>query len=912
MPIQSGTHLGPYEIVSAIGAGGMGEVYRARDPKLGRDVAIKVLPEVFARDAERMARFQREAKVLASLSHPNIATIYGLEDSGSTRALVMELVEGPTLADRIKAGPIPVDEAVRIARQIADALEYAHERGIIHRDLKPANVKVTNDDAVKVLDFGLAKALEGDPSSIDISTSPTISRMATMQGVLLGTAAYMAPEQAKAKSVDRRADIWAFGCVLYEMLTGKLAFPGDSVTDTLAGVIRAEPDWSQLPSATPMRVRVLLQRCLQKDPKQRLRDIGDARISLDEVLSGAPDPVVTGAAAAFAPLWRRALPWVLFGVTAVALAALSFFYSREKPHASAAPVQRIEISAPDPNLTVFVLSPDGTRLVFGSYPSSGPLWLRRMDSLEAHPIEGTEGATGVPFWSPDSRLIAFGTTDGKLKKIDTEGGSAQLLCDSAVPTVAGGFWTPDGKIVFADPQRQPGVWEVPAAGGVSSPLAGLAHGNPVLYFPVLLPDGKHFIYTSGSTLSGDVYLGSLDSHAAQQGSKKLLTARLGASYAPSPDDPDLGYLLFVGGNEPGGALMVQGFNLRKLELVGEPVPIAEQVSGCSVSLIGSLVCSSSRPTLMASTQLTLFDRQGKILGTAGEPGQYGQVAFSPDAKRLVTTRGNLQSGSSNLWMMDLTRGISTRFTFDSGADNYPVWSPDGNRIVFASSRSGIFQLYQKLSNGGGGDELLFKTDYSVFPVSWSDDGRFLLFGGGPTASEALTSVLPVDQNGHAAGKPLPFVEKGFGVEGRFSPGPQGHPLWVAYSSNESGRYEIYVRPFDPNSPNGTPPGGGKWQISTGGGITPRWSHNGKELFYLAPDGTAMSVEVGGGAALQAGIPKSLFKVRGFTSQTINDVTFASWDVSSDGKKFVFPLSQSATAAATKFILMLNWPSLLKK
>src|SRR5271169_7143730 len=328
MALATGTRLGPYEILAPIGAGGMGEVYRARDAKLGRDVALKVLPEEFARDGERMARFQREAKVLASLNHPNIASIYGLEDSSTTHALVMELVEGPTLADRIKAGAIPIDEALRIAKQICEGLEYAHERGIVHRDLKPANVKVTSDDAVKVLDFGLAKAIEGDASSIDIANSPTVSRMATQAGVLLGTAAYMSPEQAKGKTVDRRADVWAFGCVLYEMLTGKMAFSGETVTDTLAAVIRAEPDWSQLPAATPVRVRVLLQRCLQKDPKERLRDIGDARISLDEVLVGAPDASLAGAAGISAPLWRRVLPWVVAALAIAVAAVLGWAYQR--------------------------------------------------------------------------------------------------------------------------------------------------------------------------------------------------------------------------------------------------------------------------------------------------------------------------------------------------------------------------------------------------------------------------------------------------------------------------------------------------------------------------------------------------------------------------------------------------------
>ena len=914
MPIQSGTHLGPYEILSAIGAGGMGEVYRARDPKLGRDVAIKVLPEAFARDAERMARFQREAKVLASLDHPNIASIYGLEDSGGTRALVMQLVEGPTLADRIKAGPIPVDESVRIAKQIADALEYAHERGIIHRDLKPANVKVSNDDIVKVLDFGLAKALEGDPSSLDISTSPTISRMATQAGVLLGTAAYMSPEQAKAKTVDRRADIWAFGCVLYEMLTGKVAFPGDSVTDTLAGVIRAEPDWSQLPTATPMRVRVLMQRCLQKDPKQRLRDIGDARISLDEVLSGAPDLAPVGRAEAAAPRWHRALPWALLGLMTVAFAALVFVYFREKP-APAAVVHRYEIAAPDPSANVVTLSPDGTRLVFASVPNPSRLWLRRMDSIEVHPIEGTEGAGGVPFWSPDSRFIVFGA-GGKLKKIDAEGGPEQVLCDiGAVPL--GGFWTSDGRIVFGDMLRQPGVWEVSAAGGVSSPLPGLEHaGSSFQFGPFPLPDGRHFLYSSGTAEGANIYVASLD--RSQQSSRKLLADVFdNARYAPSPDNPDLGYLLFV--HDAGTrTLAAQPFDLRKLDVAGDPVPIAEHVSywNFSASLNGTLVYGSGGAALalhpsLGTHQLTLFDRQGKILGTVGEPGDYGFMAFSPDGKRVAASQTNLQSGSDNLWMMDLVRGISTQFTFDAGT-GFPVWSPDGNRVAFFSTRGGEYGVYQKLSNGGGDEELVFKSDTGSTPLSWSSDGRFLLIGSGTLPVAVSASVLPLDANGHAAGKPFFFVQqKGFGIDPKFSPGPQGRPLWVAYSSNESGRWEIYVRPFDPNSPTGTPPGGGKWQVSTEGGLSPRWNGNGKELFYVAPDGTVMSAEVSGSSVFQSGIPKPLFKPKGLAPQ---NSSYPFWDASSDGKKFIFAVPQAASGAAppTKFTVVLNWPTLLKK
>ena len=911
--LNSGTRLGPYEILDAIGAGGMGEVYRARDTKLGREVAIKVLPEAFARDSVRMSRFGREAKILASLNHSNIASIYGLEDSESTRALVMELAAGPTLADRIAQGPISIEEALPIAKQIADALEYAHEKGIIHRDLKPANVKVAADDTVKILDFGLAKAMETELSAEEIANSPTISRLATQAGVLLGTAAYMSPEQAKTKPVDRRADIWAFGCVLYEMLTGKRIFRGDSVTETLASVIKNEPDWSQLPAGTPMRVRVLLQRCLQKDPKQRLRDIGDARISLGEVLSGGPEATF-GAASQPTNQWRF---WIASGVAVVfvvAFLSLAFVHFREKP-AMPTPVQRFEIAAPDPSVkAVGGLSPDGTRLVLinrRAGPNSPALWLRRMDSLDTRPIAGTEGQNGIPFWSPDSRFIAFGTADGKLKKIDIEGGPAQVLCDSG-QDVFGGFWTPDGKIVFGDPTHQPGLWEVPATGGVSSALPGVEHaGDAFRYGPEPLPDGRHFLYTSGGASSGDVYLGLLDNKPGQPGSKKLLTGVFNnVRYAPSPNDPEMGYLLFVRDSAT-QTLVAQPFDLRKLDVAGGPTPIAEHVSwwNFSASPTGTLVYLSG-VSQATNDQLALFDRQGKILGTAGESGAYDDMEFSPDGKRVVASRFNPESNSENLWMVDLARGISTRFTFDSGLDSYPRWSPDGNRVVFASQRGGNAALYQKLSNGGSEDELLFKTDYEVRPLSWSGDGRFLLFGGGSIA-EAIISVLPLDGNGHAVGKPFPFVQKGVGIEETFSPGPSGRPLWVAYSSAESGRFEVYVRPFDPNSPTGTPPGGGKWQVSTQGGLSPRWNRNGKELLYVALDGTVMSVEVSGTSVFQSGIPKPLFKPNLPGSRLS---TSAHWDASSDGRKFIFAAATAPSAAAplARFTVVLNWPSLLKK
>ena len=913
MPIQSGTHLGPYEIISAIGAGGMGEVYRARDPKLGRDVAIKVLPEAFARDAERMARFQREAKVLASLSHPNIATIYGLEDSGPTRALVMELVEGPTLADRIKGGPIPVDEAVRIARQIADALEYAHERGIIHRDLKPANVKVTNDDAVKVLDFGLAKALEGDPSSIDISTSPTISRMATQQGVLLGTAAYMSPEQAKAKSVDRRADIWAFGCVLYEMLTGKQTFTGETVTDTLASIIKEEPDWKLLPAATPMRVRVLLQRSLQKDSKQRLRDIGDARISLDEVLSGAPDLAPVSRAEVAVPLWGRALPWAaLAGCLGMALVALAFVHFREKPAAPSEPM-RLEISVHEKmtfttnTAFAFALSPDGHQLAFLGSGSDGVqrIWVRAMDSLEARPLLGSESPSGPPFfWSPDSRYIAF-DAGGKLKKIPIAGGPAETVCD-VTSLVVGGSWNTDGIIIFGT--GRDGVMRVSAAGGSASRLTVLdpSRQESRHVLPWFFPDGRHFIYKRVSSVPGNsgVYVGSLDAKPEEQPSKPLLSSEYGAAYASSTD-ADSGQLIFV----RDGVLLAQPFDTHHLELVGEPTTLAEGLGAFldfaffSVSTTGVLVYQAGGG---ASMQLAWYDQQGKALGTAGEASEtFFSLHLSPDGTRAAVSRITAQERTPAVWLFDFSRGTSARFTFGSAFAEDAVWSPDGSSIIFNSNREGHYDLYQKPASGATDEELLLRSEVNKIPTSWSHDGRFLLYGANDSKTKNKLWVLPLGGDK----KPFPFLRTEFNeLDGDFSPDGR----WVAYSSDESGRREIYVRPFSPDS-NGTASGsGGKWLISNGGGVHSRWRGDGRELYYLAQDGKLMAVEVTTNPVFQAGIPRVLFQTPSMPA--IGDVSEHSdprWDVTGDGKRFLF-LAAPLQSTQAPFTLVLNWPSLLKK
>jgi len=864
------------------------------------DVAIKVLPEAFARDAERMARFQREAKVLASLDHPNIASIYGLEDSGGTRALVMQLVEGPTLADRIKACPIPVDEAVRIARQIADALEYAHERGIIHRDLKPANVKVSADDTVKVLDFGLAKALEGDPSSIDISTSPTISRMATMQGVLLGTAAYMAPEQAKAKPVDRRADVWAFGCVLYEMLTGKQAFTGETVTDTLASVIKEEPAWKLLPSTTPMRVRVLLQRCLHKDPKRRLRDIGDARISLDEVIERAPEDAPSLAAVS-SPVKRSWRVWLLAGIAGLLALATGFFaflYLHQKPPFVRA--IRFEIPLPEKLMPsgFFSVSPDGSKLAFDATGTDGQsrVWVRSLEALEAQPINGTEGASDQPFWSPDSRFIGF-FAGGKLHKIDLSGGPPVTLCDS--PSHFGGTWSSDDKIAFGSAS---GLIQVSASGGTPSPITtdGEAAG------PSFLPDGRHIVYLYPSTQRSGfgIYVSMVGAKPGQQSWKKLLSDRSSPIYVPS-SDPAVGYLLFVRGAR--GTLMAQPFDTRRLEVSGEAVPIAEPVyiTGFGASATNVLVylisgqVGGGTMTGNIQGQLTWFDRQGKVLGAIGDPGLYRSVALSPDGKQVAFDRLDPQTQNRNIWVYDFVRGVTTRFTFDSETAVNPLWSSDGSHIAFASRRGGAtYDLYQKASNLTGDEELLFKSDQAVssLPSSWSPDGRFLLYFN-PGSPQHLWSLTV--GTGAADRKPVLLEHSEFDERSaRFSPDGR----WIAYSSNESGRDQIYVRPFDAPSVTGGTTVTGKWMVSKDGGDTPLWRHDGKELFYLGLDGNAMAVDVNTSGVFQAGVPKALFRV------PAGEVF---WEVSSDGKRFLMA-APSATSAPPKFTVVLNWQAGFKK
>jgi serine/threonine protein kinase/Tol biopolymer transport system component len=899
--LSGGQRLGPYEVVAKIGAGGMGEVYQAHDTKLARDVAIKVLPEAFAHDADRLSRFQREAKMLASLNHPNIATIFGLEQSDGVNYLVMELVPGETLAERVSAGALRIEEGLKLGAQIAEALEAAHERGVIHRDLKPANVKVTPEGRVKVLDFGLAKAFAGD-SGLDLSNAPTLTAMGTEEGKILGTPAYMSPEQARGKPVDKRTDIWAFGCVLYEMLTGKMAFHGDAVTDTLAAVLMNDPDWSQLPAATPPQLHALLQRCLQKDPKQRLQAIGDARISLEEILSGSPEP----SGVPDAPLWRRTLPWALFGATALAFAILAWVHDTAVNRPVPAEAIRLQIPLPmKPSLRItglFALSPDGRQLAFVATSDDGihRIWIRYLNSLEMRPLPGTESMGGLMFWSPDSRFIAFGAA-GKLRKIDISGGPAETVCILKKRGV-GGSWNKDGVIIFG--QFGDAVMRVSASGGVATPLTVLdtSHGDVAHTSVQFLPDGRHFLYYRDTGTDGAVSVGSLDAKPEEQDSRRLFESSSGAAYVAS-SDRDSGRLLFLRGK----TLMAQSFDARRLNLSGDPVRVVEEPLGeyddsgdFSVSTNGTLAYWS---TGNVETQLTWLDAQGKVLSTVGEPGSYRDFALSPDGTRAFVSRLTLPEQKLALWLLDLSRGTSTRFELDPATDNArAVWAPDGRKIIFGSVRAGqMMDIYEKPVNGAAGAEALINSNEWKVPLSWSPDGRFLLYGtvGGGTKRELW--VLPLGD--HA--KPVSFLRTEFNdFGGRFSPNGR----WVAYVSDESGRDEVYVRPFSlDGSGEGNSDAMNKWLISSSGGDSPIWGHDGKELYYIDRDGKVMAVKATTGSVFQASVPRALFQA---PSRSANQSSVTEWAPSPDGKRFLFLVPETQREAP--FTVVLNWQAALKK
>lgn len=859
-----------YKITTKLGEGGMGAVYRATDTKLGRDVAIKVLPDTLAGDPDRLARFTREAQVLASLNHPNIAAIYGVED----RALILELVEGMTLAERIAQGPIPLEDVLPIARQIAEAMEFAHERGIIHRDLKPANIKIREDATVKVLDFGLAKALAPDSASgsSDAMNSPTLTGRATQVGVILGTAAYMAPEQAKGKSVDRRADIWAFGVVLYEMLSGKRGYQAEDVSDTLAAVLTREVDWTALPANTPARLIELLRDCLARDPKERLRDIGEARRMLDQLIKRTADSSVSFVGVATpveSPARRSLLPWIIAGIAVVAalvLAMTALLLWRGSANAVRQPEARLQIVAPGEILAWIALSPDGRQLLFAASAEKGSgfrLWLRPLDSEIAKPLAGTEGGF-LGFWSADSKSIGF-FSHQMLKRIDMESGAVQTLADA--PTPRGGSWNRDGTILFAPSGNGP-LYRIPATGGRPEQVTEQQPHEASHRSPQFLPDGHHFLFwvTGPREVTGE-YLGSLDSKEHH----KLFAADGSAAFLPP------NHILLVREQ----VLYAQNFDPQKLALTGEPIAVASGVSAdwtnftrVSVSNTGLI---AYRPDELTRRQVTWLDRTGKSAGTVGEPLSNARGAeISPDGRTLAITNTRGEFGASDNLLMDMSRGTVTRMSAEEGGA--ARWSPDGTRIAFSAGREGVLDLYWKTV--GGVDEVLFASKESKNLTDWSPDGKYILFSSQSPATARDVWALPVDG---ADRKPFPVVQTAAEeTNGRFSPDGE----WIAYESDETGQREVFVRPF----PGPGPP----LRVSTGGGQAPFWRHDGKELFYTTQD-QLMAVEVGAASkgGLNFGLPKLLFKAKGVVVPE------------SDGKKFLY-LLQVGEEGRPAITVIVNW------
>ena len=882
-----GKSLAHYEITNQLGKGGMGEVYRAKDQKLGRDVAIKVLPEEFARDADRVARFQREAKLLASLNHTNIASIYGLEESGGTQFLVLELVEGDTLADQIKRGPIPVEESLKLALQIAEALEAAHEKGVIHRDLKPANIKVTPDRKVKVLDFGLAKAYAGDREEVNLSNSPTLSDMATQQGVILGTAAYMSPEQAKGKTVDKRADVWAFGCVVYEMLTGRSLFSADDVSQTLARVLERQPDFSCLPPNLHPKIVGMLERCLEKEAKNRYGVISDARVDIQKVLTD-PSGVFAQPVTAMEPRTRlrTILPWV---AAAVVLGAIIVGVAvwKLKPLEQRS-VMRFDYDLPEspqfnPNsAAALAVSPNGKQFV---YSTSKGLFMRSLDKLTPKLIVGTEGSSWSPFFSPDGKWIGY-FSGGKLKKIAVNGGAPSSLCD--VGSLLGAWWNEDNTIAYG--QFASDIMQISATAGTPESIVKVKSGN--LIDPQILPDGKSILYTH--------YAGSAEQkimvHSLKSGETKELFSGFGARYIPT------GHIIYLLPNN--SSLFAIQFNPSRLEVKGEPVTVLEGVKRYAISASGTLAYIPGTAREAAARQILVWvNREGKEEPLAAAPNQYFLFRISPDGTRVALTVG--ETPKFNIWVLDMVRETMTRLTLEEGTDNaVPLWTPDGKRIVYASSREknllGGGDVYWRAANGTGqAEKLATSPSRGLNPFSWSRNGKTLVLWElslNPRGSD----IGMVSMEGNHTRKPL--------LQEKYN---ETHPLvspdgkWMAYASDESGKNEVYVCTFpDVNK--------GKWQISTNGGDSPLWSPDGRELFYHASDAT-MAVRVETEPDFKPGKPTVLFR-RTYYGSLAN---MAVWDISPDGKRFLMMKEDASTGKPVaegprKINIVVNWTEELKQ
>ena len=873
MSLAAGTRLGPYEVLEPLGAGGMGEVYRARDTKLERDVALKVVPDVFAGHADRLARFEREAKTLAALNHPHIAHVHGLEESPAisptdrrpdtprrlVRAIVMEMVEGQTLAQRIARGPVPVDEALPIARQLADALEYAHERGVVHRDLKPANVKLTPDGVVKVLDFGLAKALESGPTSTESADAQAVTSPAmTRAGVVLGTAAYMSPEQARGRTIDKRVDIWAFGCVLFEMLTAHRAFPGEDMTDTIVAVVTAEPDWNALPASTPARVRELLARCLAKDPKQRLHDIADARLEIDQAMRPGGTSTSTAAihATPVAPHARsrawRAVPWALAAI-ATLVAAVAISDPRRRAEAPVGVMTSFSVDLPDGlqlTATPPALSPDGRRLAFSALGGSGiAIYTRDLDSFDVRQVAGSEGGLS-PFFSPDGRWLGF-HTGSLVKKVPVGGGQASTL--ARLPFwVDAATWTADGQIVVSG--LTGGLWATPSEPGRDGELVEVTRidqtrGERVHQHPVALPDGR-LLFTI--VRDGDNLVGVYD-----PGAKRAYP--LGASGEPVAHLPS-GHLVF----QQAGRLVAAPFDLAGTKLSQSATPVLPEAVPDQVAFSGTgLVAYLHHPQGMRRT-LVRVDRRGTHERLLSEAGNYRWPRVSPDGRRLAVGTGR------NISVIDLQNGSRIQLQ-DEGINTEPVWTPDGRRLIYSSYRgsSADADLYWQPADGSGTSELLSSLPFDQWPTAVSPDGRVLAFYGQPKGQAYGIWTVTLDQ-AHTATQVVSST--GFVRGARFSPDGK----WLAYSSDETGRFEVYVRPF--------PSLDAKWSVSSEGGNSPTWSPDGRELFYRSGS-RVMVADVIATPTFSARPPRVLSEGP-FDVDISGDIDY---DVTPDGQHFVMML-----------------------
>ncbi|MGQ0762503.1 MAG: protein kinase domain-containing protein [Acidobacteriota bacterium] len=897
--ISPNSAIAQYTILSKIGEGGMGEVWRARDPKLGRDVAVKVLPAALSADKDRLARFEQEAQAAGALNHPNILVIFHLGIHNGAPYIVSELLEGESLRDTLDQRALTSRKATEYAIQLAHGLTAAHERGVVHRDLKPDNIFITKDDRVKILDFGLAKLVQ--PSgTITSQTDIATRKVHTHPGTVMGTVGYMSPEQVRGDPADHRSDIFSFGSILFEMLSGQRAFRRDTTAETMTAILKEEPpEFSLTNSNISSSLEKIVRRCLEKQPARRFQTASDLGFALEALstssgpsqATSAFQPAETSPPTAFGFAKRERLAWIAAAVLLlVSLASLPFvigYFRRSSPIEPG--TLKLSVAAPDKtSLRSLAISPDGRWLAFtGATAGKEQLWIRALDSLAAQALPGTEGA-GYPFWSPDSHWIAF-SAGGKLKKIASSGGAVQTICDAGITT--GGAWNRDGVILFTTLGF--GLYRVSPTGTDLKLLRTQDPANREWNFnaPSFLPDQRHFLYyiQSSNPQVGGLYVGSLDDPIKQ----RLLAVNTKAVYAPSSRG-DVGYLVYM----REGALLAQPFDAQQLKFTGDAIPLAEHVSADSSFFAGNFSVSNNGTLVYdgsvdrESKQLVLVDRDGKQITWLGRIGGWSRPALSPDEKRVAVDRADKDTATRDLWVYDVNGGNGSRFTFDPADDSMPVWSPDGASIVWGSNRGSTFDLYQKAANGAGQDEVIFSSDYIKVATDWSRDSRYIIFYQVTPKSKRDLWILPL----FGDRKPIPFLQtEANEAAGKLSPDGQ----WLVYASDESGGFETYVQSF--------PSGGGKRQISIHGGLGPSWRGDGKELYYYTPDGALMAVDVIVGSSLSIGVPHRLFDFRSGNGL----ITVAPYSASADGKRFLLNtlVDESGGAPLT---IVLNWTADLKR